>query len=62
MLKKKRVKDIKFSLSLNLVINNPLNQCMIIDTNSGLEKETSHLSIDELRWKLVSFGAGTLDK
>lgn len=35
---------------------------MIIDTNCGLEKETSHFSIDEIRWKLMSFGAGTLDK
>lgn len=31
MLKKKKVKDLKCSFSVNLVINNPLNQCMIID-------------------------------
>lgn len=51
---KKKVKDVKFSFSLNLVINNPLNQCKIIDTNCGLEKETSHFT--------MSLGAGTWDK
>lgn len=51
---KKKVKDVKFSFSLNLVITSPLNQCMITDTNCGLEKETSHFT--------VSLHAGTLDK
>lgn len=42
---KKKVKDVKFTFSLNLVINNPLNQCMIIDPNCGSEKETSHFTM-----------------
>lgn len=62
MLKSKKVKDIKFSFSLYLVVNNPPHQCMIMDTSCGFEKETSHFLLDQLRWKIMSFGAGTLDK
>lgn len=35
---------------------------MIIDTNCGSEKKNSNFLIDEIRWKFMSFAAGTLDK
>lgn len=56
VLKNKKEKDIKFSFSLYLIINNPPHQCMIMDTSRGFEKETSHFLLDQLRGKIMSFG------